>query len=403
MTRRVPAILSALALACLGADAGPVRVLHADLRLENATLIGADDAGVTLRPDDGRARRVPLGSLLAVSAGATDALPRIEGVAEPANRVFVELVDGQRLLVDLAETGDPDAIAGPVLGLGAGRIPLERVARVARPGSPWHAPAPDADLVLLTNGDRLGGFVAAIGPVVRVETDDGAVSEIPLGLIDEIRLANPPEPAPGLIVTDDRGVALRPRVFGIDEDLVLAISVDPGPLGVDSRGEDTIAYTPSGARLLSMRVVSGQGRALALAARPPGSVRPTGDRRWTPEPETLPARDPAIGLGDLRMPGPAEAVFPIEPGVRAARFAGAVRAAAPGDWTDLIVRVHAETRVGERVPLAEHRLTRSGPHAEIAADLPEGVRAVVLEVDPGRFGAVQDAVVFEAPRLLVRE
>ena len=403
MNPRRAAILTALAMASAASGADRVRVLHADLRLERAALVSADETGAVLRRDDARPQRVALESLLALSADESPELPGISGVATPANRVFVELVDAQRLLVDLTESDDPDAIVGPVVGLGPGRIPLERVARIARPGAPWHAPTPDADLVLLTNGDRLAGFVVSVGPVVLVETDAGAVAEIPLDRVAEIRLANPAEPTPGLIVTDDRGVALRPRGFGVAEDLLLTLSVDPGPLGVDSRGEDAIDYAPSGARLLALRVLTGTHHARALGAEPPESVRPTGDRRWTPDPQTVPAGDPVLAFDGLHMPGPAAAVYTVQPGVRAARFATTVRAARPGTWTDCVVRVHAELRPGERVLLAEHRITSQQSHAEIAADLPAGVRAIVLEVDPGRYGAVQDAVTFEAPRLLVRE
>ncbi|MCC5823842.1 MAG: hypothetical protein LAT64_08845 [Phycisphaerales bacterium] len=400
------AILLALCLwpSATAADQGDLRVLHADLRLERAALVELDDANAVLRRPDGRTERVALGALLGLSAGARPGLPEIQGITTPPNRLFIELTDAQRLLIDIAESEDPDAIVGPVVGLGPGRIPLDRVARVARPGASWYAPTPDTDLVLLTNGDRLTGFVGAIGPVVLVETDAGAVTEIPLDRVAEIRLANPPERTPGMIVTDDRGVALRPRTLGIDAAGVLQLTVDPGPLGVDSRGEDAIAYARSGARMVGLRMLTASGEtARALASARPGAVRPTGDRRWTPDPRPTTADDPALALGDIHMPAPAEAVYPVDPGVRATRFASGVRATAPGPWTDCIVRVHAETRPGERVLLAEHRITRDRAHAEIAANLPAGVRAIILEVDPGRYGAVQDAVTFEAPRLLVRE
>jgi hypothetical protein len=74
---------------------------------------------------------------------------------------------------------------------------------------------------------------------------------------------------------------------------------------------------------------------------------------------------------------------------------------APGAWTDCVARVEAELADGARVVLGEHRLTQENPGAEINAELPAGTRAIVLVVDPGRYGAVQDGVVFVSPRVLL--
>ena len=112
---------------------------------------------------------------------------------------------------------------------------------------------------------------------------------------------------------------------------------------------------------------------------------------------------PVLPVGDVRMPAPGEAVYDLPPGVRAARFACAVRADAPGPWTDCVASVHAETTGGDRVLLGEARVTASTSEISVAADLPDGVRAIVLRVDPGRYGAVQDSVVFAAPRLRVAD
>jgi hypothetical protein len=395
--RRAIPVLALIGSVLAPAGAAPVRLLLDDLTLRTAELTEIADRAAVVRTGEDRPERIPLAGLIALSAGAPPTLPDFP-VMSPATRVFVELVDGQRIAVDVEPSDQDEVLAGAAPGLGDARIPLERVARVARPGAPWRAPAPITDTVLLTNGDELLGFVLAVGPLVSIEADSGAVSEVPLDRVREIRLANPPAPSPGMLVTDDRGVTLAARSLEVGADAALTLRTDPGPLGIDSRGEDAIAYDRPDARIAALRTDAGSAPGVtALSAIVPESVEPTGARRWTPGPQPRPDADPAIGLGDVHMPAPAEAAYPVDPG--ATRFACDVRAAAPGEWTDCIVRVLARTADGARVVLGEHRLTRDNPSGVVRADLPENTRAIILVVDPGAHGAVQDAVTWEAPRI----
>lgn len=391
----ITALLLALGAGAAWADT-PVRVLTDDLRLERAGLVEMDEAAAVLRRD-GRPQRVALGPVVSISAGAPRTLPAFAGVSD-ASRVFVELTDGQRLVVDIDRSEDPEAIVGRVIGLGRGRIPLERVARIARPGAAWHAEPPRADVVRLANGDVLTGFVDSIGESVSVETDAGGAAVVPLAGVAEIRLANPPEPARGLLVTDDQGVALIARTLTVDADARLSLTTDPGVLGVDSRGEDTVAYERLNARLIGLRTV-GDAAVLALGAIAPDAVRPTGGRRWTPAPERRTDDDPMTALPDVRMPAPATATYPLPAGARFDRFACAVSPARPGPWTDCTARVFALSADGTRTLIGEQRVTAATADAPIAGPVPPDTRAIVLEVDPGASGAVQDAVTFLAPRV----
>lgn len=392
----IPALALLVGVPALGQTS--VRVLHTDLRLDRAHLLAIDDAGVQLRAADDRTARVPLTDLIALSAGGPDTLPRFPSEAS-AVRVFVELVDAQRLIIDIADSDDPESLAGTALGLGACRIPLERIARVARPGAAWRTDTPTDDVVLLTNGDRLSGFVASIGAEVAIESADGVVARVPFARVREIRLANPPAAtgdAHAPLMTDDLGITLRAHTLGVDLSGQPRLMVSPGPLGLDSRGEDLVTYDRPSARLMGVRHTPDTSL-LALNTVTPDRITPTGERRWTPNPVARPDADPVLPLGDIHMPAPAEATYPVAPG--AASFACTVRAARPGAWTDCIARVHAVSAGGARTLLAEHRLTRASASTQIAADLPANTRAIVLEVDPGAHGAVQDAVDFIAPRV----
>jgi hypothetical protein len=147
----------------------PVRVLHDDLRLERAQLLAIDDTVAQLRSAHDRTARVPLATIISLSAGGPDTLPAWPEEGS-ALRVFVELIDAQRLVIEIADSDDPESLAGIALGLGSCRIPLERITRIARPGAVWRADTPTDDVVLLTNGDRLTGFIASIGAEVAVES-----------------------------------------------------------------------------------------------------------------------------------------------------------------------------------------------------------------------------------------
>lgn len=393
-------VIPMLLVAATAAAETPVRVVSDDLRVRSLVLGEMDETGAVFRDDDSRRTRVTAGSLLAVTvARAPRTLPEFP-VLSTGSRVFVELIDGQRLAVEVGPTEALDTLSGLAVGFGPARIPLERVARIARPGAPWHAATPDTDTVLLTNGDRLTGFVEAIGPVVTIDTGRGASSSVPLDRVMEVLLANPAVPAPGPLATDDQGVALHAVTLRVDAAGRMELTTRPGPIGIDSRGEDTLVYDRPPARLLGFRAADTRP-VLALSAIEPTGARPTGDRRWTPAPVRQPGEDAVLPIGHVLMPAPAEAIYPLVSAAgRPARFACTVRAATPGDWTDCVAGVHAELADGSRVLLGEHRLTASSPTGEIASDLPPGTRALVLTVDPGLHGAVQDAVLFDTPRVL---
>lgn len=400
--RPIPVLALLAGLAAVAAADTPVRVIGADLTLTRATLLEADETGVLLRSEEPTARptRALFQSVAAITViGRTlDALPPLPSATEQA-RLFVELTDGQRLAVEIASANEPDTLSGHALGLGPLRLPLENVTRITRPGALWHSPTPAADTVYLTNGDRLSGFIESFGTIIILETDTGPV-RVALDRVREVRLANPRRPNASMLITDDLGVSLSARSASIDASGLLRVWTDPSALGVDSRGEDTIAYDRPGARLLALRT-PGAASVVALADAPAPGTRPTGDRRWTPETQARPAADPVLPIGDILMPAPAEITYPLPTG--AVRFAATVRAARPGPWTDCIAKVHAVMADGTRVPVGERRLTRGAPQADIAAELPAGARSIVLEVDPGAYGAVQDAVLFVAPRLLTRD
>jgi hypothetical protein len=83
----------------------------------------------------------------------------------------------------------------------------------------------------------------------------------------------------------------------------------------------------------------------------------------------------------------------------ASRFACTVDAPIE-TWTDCIVRVIAD-RNGRERQVFEQRLHPDSPDAGINVELPRGTSALIIEIDPGEYGPIQDRVLMHRPRLLV--
>ncbi|RMH29621.1 MAG: hypothetical protein D6692_03830 [Planctomycetota bacterium] len=394
--RRLIPVLMALGLAGASRAEFDARVMTDDLAIRHTRIVELNDTTLTVRHLDGSTERIPTERLSAAVA-TEQARPALPGEAS-SGVVFVELTDGQRLLGTLGVSDDPNTIVLEARGLGRARLPLERVRRVARPGAAWRVADEPTDAVLLTNGDRLTGFVASLGSAVTIEPDAGPNITVPMDRVAEVRLANPSEPSPGTLVGDDRGVVLRAQSLRVASDGAMTLTTRPAPLGLESGGEDTVAYNPGRARFAGLSV-SRDGGVVALGTLDLPPVTPTGGRRWTPDPVVLDASDPFLALPALHLPAPGELVYPLPPG--ADRFACDL-SVRPGVWTDCVVRIEAIAPDGTRTTLGTPRLNRDNDGAAIESDLPARAVSLVITVDPGEHGAVQDAVTIGQPRLRVR-
>ncbi len=393
--RLIP-VLMALGLAGAARAEFDARVLTDDLAIRYTRIVELNDTTLTVRHSDGATERIPAERLSAAVA-IDQARATLPGDAA-SGVVFVELTDGQRLLGTLGVSDDPDAIVLEARGLGRARLPLERVRRVARPGAAWHASDEPSDAVLLTNGDRLTGFVASLGGSVTIELEAGPITTVGLDRVAEVRLANPSEPSRGTLVGDDRGVLLLAESLRVASDGMMTLTTRPAPLGLESGGEDTIAYDPGRARFAGLTAAGTRG-VVALATQETPPITPTGGRRWTPDAVMIEAPDPFMALPSVHLPAPGELVYALPIG--ADRFACTV-GVRPGDWTDCVVRIEAIAADGTRTTLGTARLNRANPGAAVESDLPDRARSLVITIDPGEHGAVQDAVTIGQPRLRVR-
>jgi hypothetical protein len=91
--------------------------------------------------------------------------------------------------------------------------------------------------------------------------------------------------------------------------------------------------------------------------------------------------------------------YPLPSG--ATRFACTLEAPIE-EWTDCVVRVIVQSDRGSST-LFEGRLSAEVSKAELNTPLPRGATHLIIEVDPGEHGPIQDRVLIHRPRLLVQQ
>jgi hypothetical protein len=299
----------------------------------------------------------------------------------------MRLIDGQSFPGVLSsEPSEPDRVrwAGRVGGLLS--VPLERVAAMQL--RPVAMPLCDgtSDVLLLTNGDRVEGFLASVGPLVTIEVG-GSPTTIESGRVAAASLANPAKAATGTWVWLASGAVCR----------VTALS-----LGQDGRGELTLEA--GGGKAVS--VEAGEVRAVVfeasalrtLAQSTPRVTSSDADRPWTPPPVV---GDPALallGAADIELPGPMTVTWAL-PG--AVRIAGTVELPeAARLWGDCDVAIEAVAS-GRVVPLWRHRLNEATPEASFNLELPGGSDLEwTVRLEAGENGPIMDRIVLR--RVLVK-
>lgn len=390
----------------------PVRriLVDRDLTPTPAALAYLDDDTLGLAAPD--AAEIPTATLLAILPDSRSRPPIAAWFTQPprpgeGTPAVVELTDGQVLLCRVAplagaelaaEQDADDAMIISLDGAGVIAIPLERVARVRFDVSTDPDTPTTDDEVELRNGDRLAGFVVALGHDVTIEVDRSPVS-VPADDVLAVRLANPPEPAHATLVSLANGSVLavnaieRTPTSGVILSLALAAhDTDPASAASESRTLP-VALTD----VLAVRYRRAAGSLLPLSETTPEGYRPTGERRWTPPPR---AQTRAVGgVGDVSLPGPMAVRWTLPDGAQ--RFATTL-ALGPGEWADCELYVEAE-QGADTLILYRTRLRAAAPTDSLAVDLPDGARTITIRVEPGERGPIQDAVRLVRPMVLIND
>ncbi len=369
--------------------------------------------------------RVPEGLREALEASR---VTRGEGVGPGASvdreTWMLTLTDGQRLL-GRPEPGDAggESLRFRSLRLGELELALEHIAGVERASVSGVTPDATADVVRLANGDEVRGFVVEMGPEVAVERTDGSVVAFGLDLVDSVTLANPMErsgrPLLSLMTGEviagvpAAGTETAPRCVLLVADLLVNAPIEDTPPGPSRRGASS-----SEGLIAHLCVDASEIRSLTLpgeAIRPLASIEPSkivaGDARRRTDPPGVEPSGEARLAPSIVFSGPmaVEWSLPEEAGAIAfdARLGPTLIAqtAPPGPWADAILRVSIRGRSGESA-LVVQRLDSRSPTIRVAEGLPgvgEAGRTLVIELDAGAHGPIQDRLLLARPVLIMAE
>jgi hypothetical protein len=327
----------------------------------------------------------------------------IIGVGEPteaprAGTSIIELVDGTRLLGSLSPAGGGSHAeeTGVAQGTSIGdvRFDLDHLARVVFDAtmSPAALAPGDADVVELANGDRMEGLVATLWPlVIEDAADAGKKTEVP------------PERVRQVVMSNKRRESGLSRVWLRDGSVVNVSSFvrgQGGALAGEARvdGNDGVfRFAAPSDRVLAL-VMSGT-RLVPLSQIGVSSYRPVAGRRWAPGPSVVGGVvGGARGLGgDIELSGPMTASWNLPKG--STRFSAGVelsRGARALGMCTLVV----EWRGKE---IARVDMGGSNASGEVVASLEGGEGELVLTVQPGPRGPVQNDVVLRQAMVLVED
>lgn len=328
-------------------------------------------------------------------------LVAIVGVGEPAEAAragtsIIELVDGTRLLGTLAPGGGGSRAGetGIAQGTCLGDVvfDLDHLARVVfdATASPAAVAPGDADVVELANGDRMEGLVATLWPLVIEDAGDaGKQTELP------------PERVRQVVMSNKRRESGLSRVWLRDGSVVNVSSFVRGEGGVlagEARvdGNDGVfRFAAPSDRVLAL-VMSGT-RLVPLSQIGVSSYRPAGGRRWAPGPSVVGGVVAGGVGGDIELSGPMTASWKLPKG--SARFSAGVelsRGARSLGMCTLVV----EWR-GKEIARVDMSGTRAS--SEVVASLDGGEGELVLTVQAGPRGPVQNDVVLRQAMVLVED
>lgn len=372
-------------------------VLLRDGGVLEVSVLGFDDR--TLRYEDlGPIRELPMAAVLAIVQGREGELSR--SARTPIlrrNRGLLHLRDGRRIPGDLSgvPAASADAVAWVRTPVGDMDVPLEDI-RLLVPSllqDPGAFDLADGDRVVLTNGDRLDGFVDAITDRLSVLVGEGADErrvEVPLDRVAAVRLvASAAEPgtmrawfADGLVID-----AASIRAGEIED--------NPRSLDVELDGRTVLGdRLPVGLGDLTA-VVLDTGRIRGLAELEIDRIEAVGPRHHLQPPQVLEPMA-AAGLGTLELRGPVAVRWIVpDDAIRFTAIASMPEVARQWGDLELVVLDGREERL---------RTTVNAMHPEVVIDVPLSAadRRLTIRLESGRHGPVMDRVRLRLPRVLMR-
>lgn len=296
------------------------------------------------------------------------------------------LADGQRLPGTSIQRSveNDDALLWLHQRLRQVMIPIDSL-RTARfqPGAPLPEPGV-ADVLRLTNGDRIEGFITGIGEAISLDVN-GTEASVPLDRVASIRLvaigaAERASESLRIWLTD--GTVMDVRAIGLGEDGVVRVEQ---PLLAPEITQQFHGLRDVAGILFDPEVL------IPLASLDAPSISGPPTRYTTPAPVLLDDVAP-LGLARLQLNGPLTARWRIPPGVTAF----AAEAILPREafrWGHCEVIVLDDDREVFRATLS-----RTTPRVKI--QVPLAGSELTIRIDEGEYGPIQDRIVLERAALL---
>lgn len=395
-------------------DAHRTLIMH-DLTTLVVRLESIEPGQVVVTDDRGLRRTIPSADLLALY----DHAPRWR--AELTELPTLSLVDGQRFRAMLVgPSGDGESVRMAHALLGPILVPLDRVISLAQAGADVpETPPSGEDVITLTNADVLAGFVLSIGDETTLELADGRIQTLDAGTIAAMRIANDPvAPAGAMLWLSDGSAFVVRSIRSPDRGAILVVPELAGT--VESESDD--AEVSRAAAPLTPPIGIGQvvawtpdaSRFVPLATLAMTRIEPIAPRVWTDPPRIgndggasaggagasagarMGVARAALGAGEIAFHGPSLVEWAMPP--RATGFITTLTLPESShDWGDCEVVIHTRDGAGTRVERWRGRLNADTPRHDVAISLGERAAALIVTVEPGVYGAVQDTPVLTTP------
>jgi hypothetical protein len=399
----------------------PRVLIDRELKSRPIKLAGFDSRSIQILDIGGLIRHEPIESALAiVTAGpvtqATTLEDRLANVTvaelpgalpwapgDAARPDLLTLVDGQRLSgrPDGREADPEQFITWIHPTFGALRFPIERVKRIdVGPASPFSLPAQPRskdDQLLLANGDRLSGFIAALSDPLRLEVDKKPVS-LPWQRISAAFFAASSEPPAGTMIWLADGTVLRAEALAPASGKLVRVTpwTSPAP-----KSENPADASPTEIPLGAIASIAFDASRLASLSGLP-ATDPAGQSR---DVRVDPGLDQPLGAGTIEFTRPAAAAWSLPKGASRLAFTADLP---PDCWSwgdcELVVTLAPAAASSATAPREIFRRRMNADAASIDVNLPIDAPAnatLTIRIDEGLFGPIQDRVVLRRGLLLV--
>jgi hypothetical protein len=392
------AALAGLAIAAAAQATEPraAQIINERLETESVRIIAITETALHLDIGGGQQRTMPLSESLAIifddaplteERGAARELPSRHELSSG----LLLITDGQRFVgtLDWDREQDAEKVAWTHPLTGRLEFSLDEVHSVAlEPGS-QPAPTAQADVVRLTNGDELEGFVLSLRDPISIELigsdvgDDARIVDLPLGRVASVSIIAPNQPARGM------------RLWLIDGSIMSVESVvmrEDGMIEIVNNRFSSDNKTREVPRRRLSAMLTDARRIVPLSTLPPTRVEGPPTRYVIPDPVVL--DDSALlGAGRIEYRGPMTVHYALPPG--AVRFAAeAVLPPMSREWGDfdLIIRVDGSE-------IERRTINAAQPDANI--NLAISGSELTIELREGESGPIQNHLILYRPLLLV--